>query len=58
MKVLFLKDHLTSKKGDVLNLDEAAAGYLIRVGVASEKKEVIPVKEKKEITPAKEKKEK
>lgn len=61
MKVVFLKNHLHSKKGGVVELEYAAANYLIKMGVCQEvkeKKEMPAVKEKIEKLPLKEKKEK
>lgn len=36
MKIKFLKDHVAHSLGDVVDLDEPAANYLIAVGVAEE----------------------
>lgn len=34
MEVKFIKDHLDHKAGEVVNLEDSKANYLIRVGAA------------------------
>ena len=42
MKVEFLKDHLSHSKGDVIELEDKAAEYLVRVSVAKSFNEETP----------------
>lgn len=57
MKIRFLKNHVNNKAGDEIEEDNAAAHYLIRVGVAEEVQGAKVYIEKPEFTPVKEKKE-
>lgn len=55
MQIIFLKDHLAHKQGDLIETGDESGNYLIRVGVAKlyepepEKKEAKTKREKKEI---------
>lgn len=49
MQVKFIKNHLHHKVGEVVNLEDAKANYLIRFGVA----ELVTVEVKPKRTPKK-----